>query len=107
MNVEDIDIVGVQALERRVDLVDDGSTREIALVDIVFGHLNRLSVCLVSGFPILAHRPEALGHDDNLLSGNVVALEGIADDGLARTLRIGIGCIPRVYTAVVCGLEQW
>lgn len=106
MDLEDIDVVGVEALERGVDLVEDGRAREVVLVDVVLGLLERLAVQEVAHVGLLAHAPEALGHDDDLLARDTVLLDGLADNDLAHALRVHVGCVPCVDAAVVRSLEQ-
>ena len=49
---------------------------------------------------------EALCQDDYLLPGNLVLLDGLADDDLGFSIGVHVGRVPGVQAPVVGGLEQ-
>ena len=72
MDLEQIDVVRLEALQARVDLVEDSSARQPALVHVValFGELwaeerHRAQVLIVD-------EDKALGQDDDFLARNIV-----------------------------------
>lgn len=106
VDLQQIDVVGVEAGERVVDLVEDRRARQEAAVNVVLGARERVAVQVVPHLGLLADPPVALGHDDHLVARDVVVLERPPHDPLARPVRVHVRRVPRVEPAVVGRFQQ-
>lgn len=79
MNLEKVDVVHVQTLERGVDGIEDCLTRETTLVDVVFQLRQFFPILNSPQTRVLANVGETFGENDELLTGKVVLLNGFAD----------------------------
>lgn len=106
VNLEQVDVVGAQAAQRGVDLIEDGSARQVELVDVVLGGLVSVPLGVVPHLGLLAHAPVALCHDDDFLARDLVLAQRLAHNLLADPVGVHVGRVPRVETAVICGFQQ-
>lgn len=68
MNLQQVDIRGIQALQRFLNLVENGGTAEAEVVLVVLGRLVRFSVEEVSSFWIFSNSIVAFRKDHKLVA---------------------------------------
>ena len=49
---------------------------------------------------------KALGHDDDLVAGNLVRFQGFRDDLFRFSVAVDVGCVPCIETAIVGCFEK-
>lgn len=77
MNLEEIDVVGLQSFQTVINSVEDGGSGQTALVYIVLGLLHHVAESHVLHGWFLSNRAEALGEKDQLVSRDVVLFDGL------------------------------
>ena len=80
MDLEEVDVLEIEALERRVDSIEDGLARQASLVRVVLELGQLFRVQDASEAWVFADDAEAFREDDELVAGEVVFLDGFADD---------------------------
>lgn len=105
MALQNINIVELQALQRRLDAVKDVLPAQALAVDELAGVYHRAP--LRSEFAnrekhlLLAYsHPTHLGEDDDRLAVRPNLLERLAEDDLGRAVRVHVGRVERVDPAV-------
>lgn len=84
----------------------DASLALTSLVDIVLACAYDIFVCRTHDTVVLADEECALGHDDDFVTRNAELPHRLADDGLAETVGVRVGRVPRVDAAVIGRLEK-
>lgn len=131
MNLEEIKVVGVQALEGSIDRGKDRITGEsldtislclqtedkctqlwaigiiTVLVDVVLVWTDFIHISNASHTRLLAHWKEAFGEKYHLMARNVIFLQGFSDDFLRSAVRIDVGSVPGIEAPVISCLEKW
>jgi hypothetical protein len=105
VDLQQVDVRRLQSAQARIDSVEDGSSAQAALVDVVLARTNLRKADVVRG-RLFAHDAEAFGQYRNLVSRDLECLERLADEFLADAGRVDVRCIPGVQTTVVCGFEE-
>lgn len=82
MDLQEIEIVRLQALQAGIDRVEDGCPAQAALVYVVFAALQLLTISDVHDAGLLADSPKALGEQHQFLARQVELLDGLADQDL-------------------------
>lgn len=95
MDLEKIDVICIEAFERRIDRGEDTLAGETSLVDIVHRLVDVLESHYLSAVTF-ADSTAALGADDQLMARDVVFLDCLCDDLLRLTVAVDIGCVPGV-----------
>ena len=91
VDLQEIDVVHLQALERSVDGVEDGRARKPALVGVVFElrHLGRVEDG--SDLGLLAYVAVAFAEDGQLVPGQVVLFDGFGDELFGFAVGVDVG----------------
>ena len=105
MNLEEIDVIGVQSLQTRVDGVEDTLAGQTTLVDIVNSLVNVLEAKDLRVVR-LARSAATFGADDELMARDGELLDGFANQTLGVTVAVNVGCVPCIEPAIVGRFEQ-
>lgn len=106
VDLEQVDVRGVEPAQRRLDLVEDGGARQAKGVLVVLGRFKGGARDKVAGLGLLAHGPVALGENNDLFARDVVLLNGLADNLLGHAVGVDVGRVPGVDATIVGGLEE-
>lgn len=96
--------VSAETLNTTVHGLEDMLPREADLVHA--GPIVTGQVGWVDGSLVLVDELETFGHDDELGAGDVILLDGGADDFLGAAVGVGVGHVPGVDAAVKGVLED-
>lgn len=96
VDLEHVDIGGVEAAQGGFDGVEDPLARQPALVDVVDGPIDVLEGERF-GVVALARRSTAFGQDDEFVSGEVVFFDGFADNFFGGAVAVDVGGVPLLY----------
>lgn len=104
MDLQHVD-VGAEALNAVLDSVKNVLPRQADLVNArpVVARENRG----INGAFCLINKLEALGHDDEFGSRDVVVLDGCAENLLRPAVGVGIGHVPCIDALIERVLENW
>ena len=91
MDLEQVHILNVHALEGGIDGVEDGCSAEAAFVHVVFRLCDFLTPHHSSHVWCLAYVAEAFAEDDQFSAFEVVLLYGFADDFFRDAVGIDLG----------------
>lgn len=99
VDLEEIDVGCVETAKGGFDGVEDSLTGEAALVDVVDRLINILEG---ERFRIvtLAGGATAFAQDDELVAGEVVFFDGLADNFFRDAVAVDVGCVPLFYAHV-------
>lgn len=107
VDLEQVEVRRVEALQRGLDLVEDGRPPQPVQVLVVLGRLEEVPLKDVAALGILGDGAVALAENDDLLPRNVILLQRFSDDLFAHTVRVNVGGVPRVEALVVGLLQEW
>jgi hypothetical protein len=125
MDLQKVDVVGIEALERSIDLIENGLARKATLICIVSKLRELLAVLNSPKTWVFARVTVALCEDDELVAWKLVLLNRFANDLFRDTIGVNISCgdasagepagrsrvqrtsVPSREPSVVCSLQQW
>ena len=92
VDLQEIDVVGIEALQGGIDLVEDGLARQTALVGVVSELWKLRAILDCSQTWVLARVSVAFGEDDELMAGKFVLLDRLANDLFRDSVGVYVGC---------------
>jgi hypothetical protein len=106
MDLQQIDIIDPQPLQRSIDRVEDRRPRQPALIHVVLRALDLRGPGDVAHAGLFTHGAVALGQDDELLARDGVFLDAPADHFFGDAVGIDVRGVPGVEAAVVGAFEE-
>ena len=104
VNLQQIDVIRLEAGEGGVHSLENALPREPAVVDVVDGLVDVLEG--QSGrFVVFAHGAAAFGADDEFVARDAVLLDGFGDYAFRIAVAVDVGGVPCVHAAVEGGFE--
>jgi hypothetical protein len=92
MDLQKIDVVGIETLERSIDLIEDGLAWKTTLVCVVSKLWKLLAILNSPKAWVLARVTVALCEDDELVTRKLVLLDRFANDLFRDAIGVNIGC---------------
>lgn len=91
MDLQQVDVVEIEALKGGIDGVVYGCARQAALVGVVLELRQLLAVVDASQTWVLTYDAKAFGKDDELVAREVILLDRFADDLFGDAVGVDIG----------------
>ena len=106
MYLQQVEVWSIEAREGGIDGGEDGLARQSGLVHVVFALLDLLRVVDGADTGLFADGAIALGKNEELVPGDVVLLDGFANDLLGEAVRVDVGRVPLIIFSLV-DVQRW
>ncbi len=104
MNLQQVHVLNVHALQRGLNSREDRSSRQTALVDVILGLGDLLAVGDGANIGSLSNVTKAFGENDQLMARDVVLFDRLSNDFFAYAVGVDLAFVSLRSFATTCSL---